>query len=425
MDFAAARAILDRLPRFEVKPGLERVTALLEGLGHPERDVPAVHVAGTNGKGSVVAMLDAILRCAGYSVGRYTSPDVVDFRDRITVDGRWLSEDDWAAGVERLVPILETMDEEPAQFEAITALAFDAIARAAVDVSVVEVGLGGRFDATNVVRPLLSILTNVALDHTAILGDSIERIAWEKAGIAKRGVPLLIGPLVDEALHVVRAEARSAGAELVGSAAIDVEFESQDEAVSRYRVAGRRPARLELALLGSYQLENLRIALAAVDLLRERGYEVPTSAVAEGLRTVSWPGRFEIVRRSPTVILDGAHNEAGARALAADIERTVPDRARRHLLFGAFADKDVVGMLRVLVPLVSRVALAPPASPRALPRTGLERLADAFDVPRACYDSVGAALDSELRRASSHDVWFVAGSLSVVAEARRFLEGGG
>jgi dihydrofolate synthase/folylpolyglutamate synthase len=425
MDFTAARATLDRLPRFEVKPGLARVAALLERLGHPERAYPAVHVAGTNGKGSVVAMLDAVLRCAGYRVGRYTSPEVVDFRDRIVVDGRWLSEEAWADGVERLAPILEGMDDEPAQFEAITALAFDAFARASVDLAVVEVGLGGRFDATNVVRPVLSILTNVALDHTALLGDSIERIAWEKVGIAKPGVPLLIGPLASEALGVAEAEARAVGTRIVRSSTVDVSPEDSSGETARYRVVDGRSMRIELALLGGYQLENLRIVLRAIELLREGGFDVPDGAIAEGLRTVSWPGRFEVVRREPTVILDGAHNEAGARALAADIARFAGGRSRRRLLFGAFADKDVAGMLRALAPLVSRVALAPPASPRALPVAELERLAEAFEVPHACYDSVKAALASELGGASPRDVWFVAGSLCVVAEARRFLEGGG
>ena len=426
MDYAQARAALDRLPRFEVKPGLERIGRLLEALGHPERAYPAIHVAGTNGKGSVVAMLDAVLRYAGHRVGRFTSPEVIDFRDRIVVDGRWLSEAEWAAGVERMADAMNEPGDPPAQFEAITALALDAFARHAVDVAVVEVGLGGRFDATNLVEPILSILTNVSLDHTAILGDSIERITWEKVGIAKEGTPLLIGALPASALPIVERECADVGAELLRSDEITVLRISEGDIFTSYRVnSAGLPESVDLPLLGGYQRENLAIVLRAIQFLRERGVRVPSSAVAEGLRTVSWPGRFEVVRRSPTVILEGAHNLGGAQALAADIDRRLPDLARRKLLFGVLADKDAAGMLATLAPHFGHVALAQSASPRALPVEKLERLMDGLRVPLTCYDSVESALAAGLASADPDDVWVVAGSLTVVAEARRFLEGGG
>ncbi|MGB2982472.1 MAG: folylpolyglutamate synthase/dihydrofolate synthase family protein [Candidatus Bipolaricaulia bacterium] len=424
MDYEEARDVLDRLPTLEVKPGLERVDRLLDVLGRPERAYPAIHVGGTNGKGSVVAMLDAVLRSAGYRVGRFTSPAVVDFRERITIDDSWLSEADWAAGVERIAPALADASDPPAQFEAVTAIAFDAFRRHAVDVAIVEVGLGGRFDATNRVEPILAILTNVSYDHTAILGETLERIAWEKVGIAKRGVPFLTGPLPEGVEMIVEKECADVGAVLEKSEGLDVSLASEGAKTVEYRVAAAGfPDRIDLSLLGGYQEENLRISLRAIELLREGGFDVPASAVREGLRTVSWPGRFEIVRRSPTVILEGAHNVAGARALADDIERYAPDRARRHLVFGSLADKDVAGMLGVLVLAFSDVALTQSTSPRALPVEELARLMGEVPIPFACYDSVEGALAVCLPSSGAEDVWVVAGSLTVVAEARRYLEG--
>jgi len=424
MNYVEARAVLDELPRFEVKPGLERIGRLLERLGHPQHGLPSIHVAGTNGKGSVVAMLDSILRAAGFRVSRFTSPEIVDFRDRIAIDGEWLSEDEWAHAVERMATALSEGDDRPAQFEAVTAVAFDAFARFRVEVAVVEVGLGGRFDATNLVEPILTILTNVSLDHTGILGDSIERIAWEKAGIAKRGVPLLVGPLSPEAGKVVTACADEAGATLVDASQIDVAPLEDVGGFARYRVgAADLPDRLDLGLLGRTQLENLRLALGAVRLLRARGLEVPSTAVQEGLRSVSWPGRFEVVRRSPMVILDGAHNVAGAEALAEEMKCRVPERSRRHLILGILADKDVSGIVDALVPRFASVAVTRSSSPRALPVEELARHVDGRSIPFTCYDSVAEALGASLTDAGGDEVWVVAGSLTVVGEARRFLEG--
>ena len=423
MDYAEARVLLDRLPRFEVKPGLERTDRLLSFLERPERQYPAIHVAGTNGKGSVVAILDAILRESGYCVGRFTSPEVLDFRDRIAIDGAWLSEGEWAEGVDRLEPALKPATDLPAQFEAITALALDAFARKDVDIAVVEVGLGGRFDATNLVEPTVTILTNVSLDHTAILGDSIEKIAWEKAGIAKPGVPWVVGALPPQAAPIVQAEARKVGAPVVSSQEMEVSVaDGASPGLVLLRGTGF-PETVEFALPGVYQRENLRIALRAVQLLRERGFTISADAIEEGLRTVRWPGRLEVVRRSPDVVLDGAHNVAGARALAEEIVRWVPDAARRHLVFGVLADKDVDGILGALFPHFASVALTRSTSPRAMPTSRLAERLDGLSVPFACYDSLVEALTASLASASEDEVWVVAGSLTVVAEARQYLEG--
>jgi dihydrofolate synthase/folylpolyglutamate synthase len=423
MDYQAARALLDRLPRLEVKPGLSRIERLLDALGHPERAFPAVHVAGTNGKGSVVAMLDAVLREGGYRIGRFTSPELIDFRDRIAIDGDWLPEAEWAAGIERMEAALVDPTDPPTQFEAVAALAFDAFSRHAVDIALVEVGLGGRFDATNVVRPLVSVLCNVSLDHSAVLGGSIEEIAWEKAGIAKAGIPLLHGDLPPAAEAIVLAECDDVGAVPIPVAEFDVERTHVDWGSARYRVARPGfPESIESGLLGGYQRDNLQIVLAAIELLRERGFDISEAAVLVGLRHARWPGRFEVVRRRPNVVLEGAHNVAGAERLAADIETFVPERGRRQLLLGMLADKDIKGIGRSLAGAFDRAALCTSESPRALPIDRLREAVGGLFLQSTWYDSVVGALDGLVPALADEDTLVVAGSLTVVAEARRWFE---
>ncbi|MDD5263521.1 MAG: bifunctional folylpolyglutamate synthase/dihydrofolate synthase [Candidatus Bipolaricaulis sp.] len=422
MNYAEARALLDRLPRLLVKPGLARVRRLLAVLGNPERAFPSVHVAGTNGKGSVVAMLDNILRTAGYRVGRYTSPEVEDFRDRICVDGVWISEVDLALGAARLAEALFADPDVPSQFEAITAIAFEHFRSAEVDVAVVEVGLGGRFDATNVVSPVLSILTNVTLDHTAILGDTPEKIAWEKAGIAKQGVPFLVGPLPEGVAGVVRAECVAVGAPLHSADRLAVTRGSSDLDRVEYVVeSDGLPTRIELGLVGGYQLENVRLVLRAVQLLRASGVAIPSDAVRQGMGAAQWPGRSEVVCRRPVVVLEGAHNLAGAEELARDVARWAPDRRRRRLILGILADKDVDAMVDTLVPVFEHVAVCRSESPRALGVDDLAARVRKYATEPSCYDSVARAVRDVVARAGAEDVVVVTGSLTVVAEARREL----
>jgi len=423
MTYKEARALLDRLPRFEVKPGLERIERLLRAVGLPQAMYPAIHVAGTNGKGSVVAMLDAILRAAGHRVGRYTSPELLDFRDRITVNGRWLSEHEWAAGIRRLAPAITSAEDVPAQFEAITALALDAFARAGVDLAVVEVGLGGRFDATSVVRPILTLLTNVDLDHTALLGDSVEEIAQEKVGIARSGVPFLTGRLQESVEAIVDAECENVGAERVRDAVPALRPGGQGEVGPIYRAeAPDLPACIELALHGSFQQENLALVLGSIRILREKGWTIPNDAVTAGLRTVEWPGRFEIVRRRPLVILDGAHNPSGARALAREAKRLQPDLSKRKLVLGVLADKDVPGIAEALVLSFSEVLAVKSESPRALASESLAEIVQQFGGTVTCYDSLSGALRPRLPAAPDDELWIVAGSLTTVGEARAIVE---
>jgi len=422
MDCAEARCILENLPTLEVKPGLARINRLLDALDHPQQTFQTIHVAGTNGKGSVAAMLASVLHQAGYRVGRFTSPELLDFRDRICVDDTWIAQQELAVVVERLLPILNEERDRPTLFEALTAIAFDHFAAQRVDLAVIEAGLGGRFDATNTVFPVLTILTNVGRDHMRLLGNRLERIAWEKAGIAKRQVPFLTGDLPPVAEKVVIEECRLAGAELVRLDPISVKRRRFDWERTTYAVeAEDLPKKIELPLLGGYQGENLRLALRAVRSLREQGVVIPNGAVAAGLGEVRWPGRFEVVARDPTVVLDGAHNVPAAQALAKDVVEYVPEKRHRRLLFGVLSDKEWEAISRILFPLFAEVMLTRSQSPRALSLDALGEAASSLGIPSTCCETVSDGLRRACSGLVTQDVLFIAGSLSVVREARSAL----
>lgn len=422
MNYVQARQYLDRFPRFEVKPGLERIQQLLKSLDHPHLAYPTIHVGGTNGKGSVVAMLDVVLRAAGFSVGRFTSPELIDFRDRIVVNGEWISEAALASAVERMAPMIEVLDDVPSQFEIIAALAFDCFARADVDVGVIEVGLGGRFDATTVVCPELAILTNVALDHQAILGDTIEAIAGEKVGIAKANVSLLIGDLPESVMAIARSECDKVGAILMPANDITVTLLSRDWDAAIYDVSwDREIGNLSLPLIGAAQRDNLKLVLGAIRELRMRGYDIPDDAVIEGLQSVRWPGRMEVVRRGPTIVLDGAHNEAAMRVLVDDVRDLIPDCNHRFLLVGVLADKDVDATLSSLSTVFPSIGVCASDSPRSLPVEQLAMKSARHFQLITSYSTIAEGINSWLRDAQRDDVLVITGSLTVVGEARREL----
>ncbi len=422
MDYIEARRALEGLPSLKVKPGLDRIIRLLEHLDHPERAFPAIHVAGTNGKGSVVAMLSSVLSRAGYRVGRFTSPDLIDFRDRMSVDGEWISEEELASQVERIVPLLEDTTDSPTLYEVLTAVAFSHFAMKEVDLAVVEVGLGGRYDSTNIVQPILTMLTSVGMDHTALLGDTIEEIAWEKVGIAKRGVPLVVGELPVEAERVVQQECERAGAELVDVTDITLRRSNHSLDFAAYEVtATSLPRSVRIPLVATYQQGNLRLVLRAIRELRRRGLSITDEAIVSGLAATQWPGRFEVVGDGPMIVLDGAHNPHAMRALVTEVKTFLPQRDERHLLFGVLADKDYAAMASILFPLFSRVTLTSSSSPRALPADSLAGIAAEMDVDYDLTGSVGEGLATARAWLRPDDALLIAGSLTVVREARALL----
>lgn len=352
--------------KFRTHPTLEHVRTLLHALGDPQKDCRCVHIAGTNGKGSVSAMTDSILRAAGYHVGLFTSPFLCDFRERIVADGEMISGEELAEITERVKNAAEQFPEPPAEFELITVIGFEFFRRRHLDYVVLEVGLGGRLDPTNVIEdPVLSVITGIDFDHTALLGNTIQAIAAEKAGIIKSGRPSLFGGNGDSAYRTLCAVASAKGSPFhtVDRSRVTVREMTLDGTVLDFGdLTG-----LRLPLLGIYQPQNAATVLSAVELLRTEGVQISDDAVRNGLASVRWGARFEVLSSGdPTVIFDGAHNPQGIRAAVASIKQYFPDR-KVLLVSGVMADKDYDGMIETLKPVAASVYAVTPDNPRALP----------------------------------------------------------
>ncbi len=417
---------------------LGRMVGFLRALGQPHERYPVLHIAGTKGKGSVAALSASALQAGGYRTGLYTSPHLVDFRERVQVDGALIARE----AVAELVAAMQALaPQHPGltTFELTTALAFLYFAREAVDVAVLEVGLGGRLDATNVVTPRVAVITSLSYDHVSLLGRSLGEIAAEKAGIIKPGVPVVAAPQQPEALAVLERVAAERGAplSLVGrdwlyrpversldGQVLEVWSAREQLQLAALRAQGHarhwRPTRLEVPLLGQHQVENAAVAYAALNELRDQGLPLSPDAVRLGLRAVHWPGRFEVLARQPFVVVDGAHNADSARRLAATVEEYFPGRPVT-LIFGASSDKDVAGMLSELLrPAVgiTRVLLTQAVHPRAQDPAALAGLVQAQERPAEVVVPVAQALDYALQLTGSDEVILACGSLFVVAEAR-------
>jgi dihydrofolate synthase/folylpolyglutamate synthase len=399
-----------------MRPGLERIETLLEALGNPERRYTLVQVAGTNGKGSVAAMLAAILKADGRRVGLYTSPHLVSFRERIRVDSEAIAEDDVADGFDAIATLVARLDAT--MFEASTALALDHFAREAVDVAVLEVGLGGRLDATTVGTPAVTALARIDLDHQEVLGATLAAIAAEKAAIIRSGVAVSAAQ-APEAADVLIARAAAVGVPLlmegrelsVHVRARDLDAQTIDAAGPGWRLEG-----LRMPLLGVYQPSNALVALAAARTLGVRD-----AACREGLARARWPGRFEVLRaRDRIVVLDGAHNPAGAAALAASLTEWFGNTPLT-LVFGALRDKDAPGMLAALAPRARRLIFTASSSPRA---ARPEALRDAAPPGAAVElaDSAPEALALAAREPRT-PILCVAGSLSLLGDVLRATRG--
>lgn len=414
-------------PRWrQVKPGLERIAELLERLGRPQDRTRFVHVAGTNGKGSTCSYLARILQEAGYKTGLFTSPYILRFEDRIRVNGEEIP---YAKldGVTRAVrdaatSMVDDGLEHPTEFELMCAVAFEHFARERCDIVVAEVGLGGRLDATNVIeRPEACVITRIGIDHTAILGDTLEQIAGEKAGIIKSGAPVVSYPQDPEAMAVVERAARAKGCTLTVADFSQLSSLPLDEAFERR--FSYRGTSYTTELLGSYQPENAAVAIDVVDALRSRGWNIPSEAVRSGIAHTAWPGRFEIASRNPVFIIDGGHNPQGARALASSLH-DIDAAGRTVFLMGFLADKDVDSMLDELVGLGAGFVCIAPPSPRAMPAEELaQRIRNHVDrtgAPVRACGSVDEALNQAFALARTLDGAPVCacGSLYSIADIR-------
>lgn len=426
MDYAALLDELYRLERFGIKLGLDTITDLLGNMGNPQRRFKTVHVTGTNGKGSVCAFVASVLRKAGYHVGLYTSPHLVRFNERIQVDGREIPNEDVARIYAEMKPAIAKTSggskvRQPTFFEVTTAMAFHYFAERGVDIGVIEVGMGGRMDATNVIHPLVAVLTRIGLEHTEHLGKTVDRIAREKSGIIKRGCRVVT--VNQPALPIILAQAGALGCPVtvVGR---DVRFERIhfDHTGQRLRVEDGTPVELEVPLLGAYQSENAAIAYAAIRDLSRMGVAIPEDAIGRGFRETSWRGRLEIVRKDPTVVVDGTHNAPGVPALAASIQELFPHE-RLVFVLGVLDDKDLTAFAEHLGPLASRLVLTRPDSPRAYAPEIISRAFAGCVSEPLVLPKVSDAVDRAMELARPDGVVVVTGSIYTAGEALAHLEG--
>jgi dihydrofolate synthase/folylpolyglutamate synthase len=427
MNFNEAMDYLKSLTKFGINLGLGRIEELLRRLGDPHLSgLDIVHIGGTNGKGSTTVMLSGIMREAGYLVGTFTSPHLHSYSERYQVNGVQIEPERIAALLGELRPHLEAMTaegyEHPTEFEVSTALAFLYFSRGKVDYLLLEVGLGGAIDSTNVAPAILAVITNAAMDHMDYLGHTIAEIASVKAGIIKPGVPVVTAA-TGEGLRVIEKVCRKKGCRLtrVGQ---DITWENISHSLDgqRFSVTGQKRTyeNLFIKLLGRHQQVNAATAIAAAEKLNELGASISDRAVHRGLASVTWPGRMEIVRRKPLVIVDGAHNYEGARSLRQSLKDYFPER-KIVLLIGMLADKERSRVAGVLAPGMKAVVVTKPNSPRAGDWQNMAVEAGRYVSDVYTLEDIGEALHKALALAGPDDLVCVAGSLYMIAEARSLL----
>ena len=374
-------------------PGLERISALLDKMGHPERKLKFIHVTGTNGKGSTCAMLASMFTKAGYKTGLYTSPFLIRFNERIQINGQQIPDEALVALVEQVKPAADAMEDVPTEFEIITALGMLYFAQQQCDIVVLEVGLGGTLDSTNVIEtPACAVITALGMDHVKELGPTLADIAAAKAGIIKPGCPVVSYGGVPEADAVIVRVAKERNAPLTVVDFDKLKFEGGDLDAVTFDFDGLDG--VKLPLIGSYQPRNAAVAITALRVLRGRGWNIPEEAIRRGLETVSWPGRFELLRHTPPFLLDGSHNAHGMRATVQSLKDRFPGE-KFVFLVSIMADKDVDEMLALLAPLAKRFVTVAAHTPRAMPA---ETLAGHIRA-RGCKAEAAPSIEAGVARA--------------------------
>ncbi len=416
MNYTQALSYLFGLQIFGIKLGLTNITSFLNYLGNPQFKFQSVHVAGTNGKGSVCAMLESVLCQAGYKTGLFTSPHLADFTERVRICGRPIEKQFIVDFVQEFKPRIDRF--KYTFFEVNTALALLYFAQEKVDVAVVETGLGGRLDATNVLISLVSVITNIDLEHTDILGRKIPQIASEKAGIIKENVPVVTGVTQPPAIKVIKSICiKKSSPLIVLNQHLATKFKklSLKKTVCDFSFGTANFKNLELNLLGKHQVKNAALSLLAIQELRRKGLKIPLSAIQHGLRKVNWPCRFQIYHKKPLVVLDAAHNPAAARVLKQTFLDLLPGR-KVTFIFGVMMDKDYPQILRELSPIAEKVILTQPKIKRAAPVSELKNEVKSLKIPYQIIRPVKKAYFQTLRNSASNKIICVTGSHYTLGE---------
>lgn len=424
MNYQEALDYLKNLTKFGMNFGLGRIENLLERLGNPHKHLKIIHVGGTNGKGSTSAMISSMLIAQGYVAGTFTSPHLHSYNERYRINGLEIPSDEIAALITEIRPHLEKMVSEgyehPTEFEVSTALAFLWFYRKQVDFLVLEVGLGGAIDSTNVALPLVTVITNVAMDHMDYLGHTLSEIARVKSGIIKEGALVVTASQAPEALEVIRSVCSDQRAKLV-EVGRDVEWQVQESSTSgqafNLKTLKAEYQNLKIKLIGAHQVVNAATAVATVEFLAERGFSIKPEAIREGLMEASWPARLEIMQQEPLVLIDGAHNLDGAVALRNALKEVFTYR-QLILVIGMLGDKEREKVVAQLAPLASRIIVTRPNSPRAEDWESIGQTAKTYVDDVEVISDISQAVDKAISLAGSEDMVCVTGSLYMVAEAR-------
>jgi len=424
VDYSLTRSLRYSPEKFD----LGRMAALAQAVGSPHQDYPIIHVAGTKGKGSTCAMIANILEMAGLKVGLYTSPHLIEFTERIQINRQPVSR-------QRLVELVNVLKPEVAKierlttFELTTTAAFLYFSQEKVDIAVIEVGLGGRLDATNIVDPLMSVITSLSMDHMNVLGDTLEKIAVEKGGIIKPGKPVVVAHQKPEAAAVLKQIAIERNAPILFTdAKVQATVTAHSLTGQDFSLKGlaenngkNRILHFHLPLLGEHQVQNAVTAYAAIQVLQESGISIPESSIQRGFESVYWPGRFEILQNAPLVIIDSAHNLDSAEKLAQTIRDYLSGRPV-NIIFGASEDKDVTGMLSALKPVVEQVIITQSEHPRSYDSVQLGELAVKIGLQVAVIPNLIAALETGLGRVPINGALVITGSIFIAAGAREYWQ---
>lgn len=437
MNYKEALQYIHNTSKYGSKLGLQNITELLRRLGNPQESFPAIHIAGTNGKGSVSAMIASMLNHAGYRVGMFVSPYLERFTERIQINFQEIPEEALTNLVklvrEQINGMVEDGFNHPTEFEIVTALGFLWFARQKVDIAVVEVGLGGRLDATNVIQPLVSVITSISYDHTHILGSTLSEIAYEKGGIIKRGVPVVSYPQSAEAEKVI--------ADLAEKRGCLYYFVSREQVKEKYSCFGEQHFDftwkttkwddLTITLSGRHQQLNAACALSCIMIMKESGYEISREAIYAGLRNSRWPGRLEMVMTNPAILLDGAHNPSGAAMLADTVRQYFPDK-KIQLILGVLQEKDVEEVTKTLCSIAENVSVTKSDSPRSTPPEELAAIAEKYHPNVKVFSNLKDAIINNLHwekqdmreEEGEKDgrMLIISGSLYLIGEAKTILK---
>lgn len=428
MNYNEALQFIHESHKFGMRLGLDNIKKLLELLGDPQNNLKIIHVAGTNGKGSTCSFISSILKESGYKVGLYTSPFLETFTERIRVNGENISEEEVGKIVSLIKEKIEIMVSEgysyPTEFEIVTAMAFYYYNQEKVDFVALEVGLGGRYDATNVIdKPVVSAITSISLDHTGILGDTLGKIAFEKGGIIKENCPTIVYPQQEEASEVIKnicAEKKSKYIEC-DFKNIEIKSSNINSQIYNCNINGKELRDLEIKLIGDHQIKNSIVALNVIEYLNDiKITNISEENIRKGLLETKWPGRIEKISENPMFIIDGAHNEEGAKSLANSIDKYFENK-NKILVIGMLEDKDIDSVLDLLIPKFNEVITTTPDNPRAIDANKLKEKIERYNIEVTCKPNIKEAVDYALEISNKDDVIISAGSLYMIGNVRTII----